>query len=104
MHGGLGDLEASGHFLGGEHTTIAQALATTGQVISSADESDFLEIERLAVSGPQAAFIEDVGDLAIAITVEQAVDLGDQVGLGLRIWKIGSGRSSVLRRRAARLR
>ncbi|MER8639733.1 hypothetical protein [Mesorhizobium sp. M1365] len=83
MHGGLGDSEVFGHFLRGEQATIAQSLAPTEQVVGCPNEGDLLEIERLAFPAPQAAFIEDIGDLAIAMSVEQAVDLSDQVGLEL---------------------
>lgn len=83
MHRGLGDSEVFGHFLGAEQTTIPQALTTAGQVVSSTDEGDLLDIERLAFPGSQASFMEDIGDLAIAMSVEQAVDLGDELRLEL---------------------
>jgi VIT1/CCC1 family predicted Fe2+/Mn2+ transporter len=43
----------------------------------------FLQVERRAFPDPQPALVQDLGDFAVAMMVEEAIDLGDEVGLVL---------------------
>jgi hypothetical protein len=81
MDGRLGDVEALGDFLGGEHSPIPQSLAPARQVVGSSDEVNLLQIERLTVPCLNASFVEDISDLTIAISVKQAINLSNEFGL-----------------------
>jgi transposase len=83
LDGGFGDAEAGGDLPSGQHAEAAQPLIPAGQLIGGADEGDLLQIEGLRFPSPAAALVEDVGDLAIAVPVEEPIDLGDELGLEL---------------------
>jgi hypothetical protein len=83
VHSGLGDAELVGDLAGREQTAATQPLVAARQSIGAANESDLLEIEGLSFPGPAAFAIEDLGDLAIAVIVEKAIDLRHQVQLEL---------------------
>ncbi|MGI9435540.1 MAG: hypothetical protein ACR2Q4_12045, partial [Geminicoccaceae bacterium] len=80
MHRCLGDGKAGCDFAGGEHATIAQAMMATRQIIGISDIRDLLEVEGVAFPGAVAALVQDRGDLTIAVTIEQVIDFGDQLG------------------------
>src|SRR3984893_15322963 len=83
LDGGFGDAEAGGDLPSGQHAEAAQPLIPAGQLIGGADEGDLLQVEGLRFPSPAAALVEDVGDLAIAVPVEEPIDLGDELGLEL---------------------
>ena len=83
LDGGPEDAEACSDLAGGQHAEAAQPLIPAGQLIGGADEGDLLQVEGLLLPGPAAALVEDVCDLAIAVPVEEPVDLGDELGLEL---------------------
>src|ERR1700719_3530669 len=83
LDGGFGDAEAGGDLPSGQHAEAAQPLIPAGQLIGGANEGDLLQVEGLRFPSPAAALVEDVGDLAIAVPVEEAIDLRAELGLEL---------------------
>ena len=75
--------ETQGDLPGGQHALAAQPLVTARQLVGHPDEGNFLQVEGLSLPRPATALVEDIGDLAIAVPVEQPVDLGDEVRLEL---------------------
>ena len=80
---GLRYPETQGDLPGGQHALAAQPLVTARQLVGHPDEGNFLQVEGLSLPRPATALVEDIGDLAIAVPVEQPVDLGDEVRLEL---------------------
>ena len=80
---GLRDPEPQGDLASGQHAEAAQPLVTARQLVGHADESDLLQVEGLSLPRPATALVENVGDLAIAVPIEEPVDLGDELGLEL---------------------
>ena len=80
MDGGLGDAESCGHLACGEHAVPTEPLATAGQFVSGADKGDLLQVEGLAFPGLQPAPVEDLGDFAVAVAIDELIDLGDKIG------------------------
>ena len=79
----LGDGKTGRDLTGGEHAATTQAVMAARQVIGVSDIGDLLQVEGFAFPGAMAALVQDRGDLAVARSIEQAVDLGDQIGLEL---------------------
>ena len=91
MYGGLCDAEAQGHLARGEHTAIAQPVATTGQFVGAADEGDLLQVEGLRFPGLQPTLVEDFCDLAVTMLIEEAVNLGNECRVELADLRNGQG-------------
>jgi hypothetical protein len=87
--GGWSDGELVGEFGGGEHAGVAEALAAAAQPVGVDDVVDDLAVERFSGAGDDAALVEDLGDLAADVMVEQLVDSGDYRGWCLALF--GSG-------------
>lgn len=83
VHGGLGDGELCGDLAGCKHATSAPALVSTSQFIGTANEGDLLQVEGLAFPGTPSITVQDVGNFAIAMLIEQSVDSRDNLGLEL---------------------
>jgi hypothetical protein len=65
------------------HATTAQPLVAAGQLVGGADEGDLLQAEGLALPGLQPALVEDLGNLAVTVIIQEAIDLGHELGLEL---------------------
>src|SRR3954454_21794056 len=52
-------------------------------MISLPNECDLLEIERLILPSPATALVQQIGNLPVAVEIEQTVDLADYLRLGL---------------------
>ena len=50
-------------------------------MVGFANKRNLLELEGLVLPGAKAAPVKDIGDLAIAVIIEQSVDFGDNLGL-----------------------
>ena len=72
--GGLGD---------GEQTAGAQPVVVAGEVVGAADVQDDVGGEGLAGAGVPAAGVELLGGLGVGVSVEQAVEQLEGVGVGL---------------------
>ena len=83
MHGRLGDGKLRGDLERREHAPAAQPLVSAREFVGASDEGDFLEVEGLRLPCAPSILVEDIGDLSIAMKVEEAINLGDELGLKL---------------------
>jgi len=66
----------------GEHPGCAEALAAAAQPVGADDVVDDEPVEGLAGAADHALLVEDAGDLACGVPVEQFVDGGEDLGGG----------------------
>ena len=78
MHGRFGYAELYGDLACREHATTAQPLVSTCQFVGLANERDLLQIEGLAFPGAPSVTVQNVGNLAVAVLVEQLIDGDDE--------------------------
>jgi hypothetical protein len=77
------DLKALGEFVRGQQAAPAKALMMARQAVAFAEHIDRGSLERLAFAGAKPATVEDVGNLLIAMVVEEAIDFSNDLGLEL---------------------
>lgn len=78
-----GHAEAVGHLGQGEHAGVAEPLLATAEPVFVADVADDEPVEGAAFAAGQAAVVEDGGDLAVGVVIEELVDGGDGCSGGL---------------------
>ena len=83
--------EQTRHLGGGEHAGGAQSLAAAAEPVGVDDVVDHLAVEPFSGAGGDAALVEDVGDLATDVVVEQVVDGGDDFGGCFALFANGFG-------------
>src|ERR1700676_196213 len=83
VDGGLRDVESLRDFAGRKQAAPAQPLMAARKFVGCTNESDFLQVEGLALPGFAAEMVEEFGDLAITVFIEKPVDFGDQLWLEL---------------------
>jgi hypothetical protein len=54
-----------------------------GELVLVADVADDQLVKAAALAAGDAAFVQDCGDLPVGVVVEELVDQGDGVGVGL---------------------
>jgi hypothetical protein len=72
-----------GELVRGQQAAPAKVLMMAQQAIAFAEDIDRGSPERLTFAGAEPTAVEDVGNLLIAMVVEQAIDFGDDLGLEL---------------------
>jgi transposase len=80
---GFGHVKSQRDFAGREQPTAAKSFVAARQFVCCANEGDFLQVEWLALPGLSPATVEDLGDLAVAMEVEELIHLGDQISFEL---------------------
>lgn len=80
MDGRLRHAKARRDLSCGEHAATAQPLITAIQLVGDPNKGNLLQIEGLVFPGPQPTLVEDFGDLAIAVLLEQTIDFSDEFG------------------------
>ena len=68
-----------------EHPGGVESGLVAAELVALAEAFDDVAGERLAVEGPEVLGVEDRGDLAFGVFVEELVDLGDQLGRGFAL-------------------
>src|SRR6266536_2571034 len=74
------DAELCGKLDGGEHASGAEALVAGCEAVGSPDAGDGDGVEGPAVAGGESLVVEDAGDVAFGVRVEELVDPGDGGG------------------------
>jgi len=74
---------ANAHLFGGEQPPGSQPAIATLQIEGLADMGNLLQVERLILPSPPSVSIENFCDLAITVILEQRVDFGNHLWLGL---------------------
>jgi len=74
---------ANAHFFGGEQPPISQPAKATLQIEGPADMGNLLEVKHLVLPSPLSLSIENICNLAITVILEQRVDFGNHLWLGL---------------------
>jgi hypothetical protein len=77
LHRGRVRPQEFGDFLEGEQAPTAEARVAVLESVGASEPGDGREAEAIGHAGAEPARVEDVGDLAIGMLVEQAIDLGD---------------------------
>src|SRR5713226_6942425 len=98
MHRCLCDAEFLSDLTRREHATSTHSVTSARQLVCVANERNFLQVERLSFPCPPSMLIENVGDLAIAVTINKTVDLGYDLGFDLA--DFGDGERSLKQQRA----
>src|SRR5271168_1522559 len=80
---GFGHVKSQRDFAGREQAAAAKSFVAARQFVCRANERDFLQVEWLALPGLASTTVEDLGDLAVAMKVEELVHLGDQIAFEL---------------------
>ena len=92
VHGRHRDAELGGDLSRREHAAAAQPVVSARQFVGTSNEGDFLQIEGLGLPGAPSVAVQNFGDLAVAMSVEQLVDGRDK--LGLELAQLGDGQRS----------
>jgi len=71
------------HFFGGEQPPFSQPAKATLQIEGLADMGNLLQVKRLILPSFPSLSIENIGHLAITVILEQRVDFGNHLWLGL---------------------
>ena len=72
-----------GHFFGGEQAPSSQSAITALQIERLANVRNLFQVERLMLPSPSSPLIQNFRNLAIAIVIQQCIDLGDYLGFRL---------------------
>ena len=83
VDGASGHSKLPGDLVAAQKSAIAQPLIAGLQGITLSHHADQLRGEGEAVTASVSALVEDFGDLAIGVVVQQPVDLGDDFLAGL---------------------
>ncbi len=85
LDGALGDAEPLSGFIDGEHAGLAQARVAALQAVPHAELPQEVAIEGPALPRAKPSGVQQAGDLPHGVTVEQPVDLGNDLRRGSSI-------------------
>jgi hypothetical protein len=85
------DVVGGGGFGEGEHALAAEPVAAGGDAVGADDVVDDEPVEGLFGAAAEAALVEDGGDLAAGVLVEELVDGGDDFRRGAAGFGAGLG-------------
>ena len=93
MHGRLRDAELRSDLARREHAAATQPIVPACQFVRAANERNLLQVEGLAFPDAPSVAVQNVGNLAVAMLIEQPVDGRDK--LGLELAQLGDGAAAA---------
>src|SRR5271169_3024213 len=82
VHGRLGYPERRAHFLSRKQTSFAQTAEPALEMVDHANPFDLLPGERQVLPRPESLLVQHLSHFAIAVLVEQTIDLSDDRWFG----------------------
>src|ERR1035437_4965742 len=83
IHGRLRDFQPFAHLLGGQPTSLSQPVEMALNMMRRAYPRNFLQRKRQVLPSPASLLVKDVRHFAVAMIIEQTVDLRNEIWLGL---------------------